>query len=403
MDEKERSEINVKNEEVVADSAQTETSEKSSHAPQTAEVENPRKKSHVWIDIFCVIAIALSLFLMYQLSRTASGGDEKSFAEVMRNLNVKYLLLAIVTLLGAIFLDSMKYFVIMKATTSKARYPVALKAGLLGKYYDAITPFASGGQPMQIYYLHRKGLSGGESSGVIFIKFAYNISMWLTICCCLMAFNRGALDTYVADWVQRQVFVVGGWIGFAINCFLPLLILSFVVFPKMTGALVRGVLNIGSKLKIVKDKEATLEKAKRIVNEFISAFVSMVRKPLYSFVLILLCIGETLLTMTLPYLVVLAMAGNSVTPSFDLMLAIMTLNVYVSMSVTIIPTPGNSGAMENAFMLTLTSVAEGILFWTVFSWRFLSYYSYILIGLVMTIVQMIKINKRNRGNRAKAK
>ena len=70
---------------------------------------------------------------MYQLSRTASGGDEKSFAEVMRNLNVKYLLLAIVTLLGAIFLDSMKYFVIMKATTSKARYPVALKAGLLGK------------------------------------------------------------------------------------------------------------------------------------------------------------------------------------------------------------------------------------------------------------------------------
>ena len=52
MDEKERSEINVKNEEVVADSAQTETSEPSSHAPQTAEVENPRKKSHVWIDIF---------------------------------------------------------------------------------------------------------------------------------------------------------------------------------------------------------------------------------------------------------------------------------------------------------------------------------------------------------------
>ena len=74
----------------------------------------------------------------------------------------------------------------------------------------------------------------------------------------------------------------------------------------------------------------------------------------------------------------------------------MTLNVYVSMSVTVIPTPGNSGAMESAFLLILTSVAEGVLFWSVFTWRLLSYYSYIIIGLCVFVVDFVRKFKRNR-------
>ena len=54
------------------------------------------------------------------------------------------------------------------------------------------------------------------------------------------------------------------------------------------------------------------------------------------------------------------------------------------------PTPGNSGALETAFSLVLTSVAEGVLFWTVFGWRFLSYYSFILIGLCIFIADFIR-------------
>lgn len=408
MDEKRE---NLTDEEVVASETDNEqiSAEETEATPEAngeayasatsdsaAQPENPRKKSQLWGNIFFVVSIALSLYLIYGLSRKAGSGSEKTFIEVFSNLNVKYLLISLATVVGMMGLDSLKYFVIMRATKVGANYRTALTVGMLGKYYDYITPFSSGGQPMQIYYLHKKGIGGGESSAVIFIKFAFNMTMWLAICLCLMVFNRGALYQYVTDSTQLKLFQVAGWIGFAVNCALPLLILSCVVFPKMTLAITRWVLNIGYKLKIVKDKDAQLERGKKAVSDFVAAFVSMIKRPLHSIILAVLCIVEPLLGMMLPYFVVVALGGAAVTPSFDLMLAIMTLNVYVQMSVTVVPTPGNSGAMESAFMMTLVSVSEGVLFWTVFSWRFLSYYSYIIIGLGITIAHLIKNNRKTR-------
>ena len=352
-----------------------ENASETTTAPETeVQPENPRKKSQkIWSNIFFVVSIALSLYLIYGLSKKAGSGSEKSFVEVWSNANFTYLALSVLVLLAMMALDSLKYYVIMRATKVGAGYKTALAVGLLGKYYDYITPFSSGGQPMQIYYLHKKGIGGGESSAVIFIKFAFNMSMWLTICFCLMLFNRDALYQYVTDSTQLKLFQIGGWIGFGVNCALPLLIVSCVLLPKMTWAITRWVLHVGSKLKIVKNKDAVYSRAKNAVDAFVKAYVSMLKKPFHTIALAFLCIAEPLLAMILPYLVVVALGGNAITPSSDLMLAIMTLNVYVQMSVTVVPTPGNSGAMESAFMMTLVSVSEGVLFWTVFSWRFLSY------------------------------
>lgn len=363
----------------------------------TAIPAAPHKNTRIWTNVFFVLSIGLSLYLMYQLSRSTFN-DEKPFVEAFAQLNVKYFALAVATLVAMIFLDSLKYFVIMRATRIRAPYSTALTVGLLGKYYDNITPFASGGQPMQIYYLHKRGIGGGESSAVIFIKFAFNMTMWLTICFCLMLFNRGALATYVGDAAQRQLFTVAGWIGFAVNCALPLLIVMFVVFPKMTWGLTRGILHIGYKLKIVKDKDQVISRADRALKRFVVSFLRMIKRPFHSLLLALLCLLEPLLSMILPYLVVVALGGANVTPSFELMFAIMTLNVYASMSATIVPTPGNSGAVESALMTMLTSVSVGVLFWTGVTWRFLSYFSYIIIGTGITIFHLVQNNKSRKNN-----
>lgn len=365
-------------------------------------VDNRDKKSQVWGTIFFVISIALSIVLMLIFASSYETGDNKDkhlgelFVEVMNNANVTYLVISLATVCVMIGLDSLKYYTIMRATRLGAKYKTALTVGLLGKYYDYITPFASGGQPMQIYYLHKKGIGAGESSAVIFIKFAFNMTMWLTICLCLMIFNRGALLKYVTDATSLSLIQIGAWFGFAINLAIPLFVVACVILPKMTWAIARWVLNIGHKLKLVKDKDAHLERTKQAVADFTTAFKSMMKRPWHSIALALLCMTEQLLMMVLPYFVVVALGGEAVTPSWELMFAIMTLNVYVQMSVTIVPTPGNSGAMESAFMMTLVDISAGVLFWTVFSWRFLSYYSYILIGLIMTIVRFIRSAVRRK-------
>lgn len=354
------------------------------------DVKEPKRK-RAWLgNLFFVVVLAVTLVLVYQLSANAAEGEQKTLKEIFGNMRTDYAVMAVGALFVMIFLDSMKYFVILHATSGKKYFGTSLKTSLLGKYYDNITPFASGGQPFQIHYLHKKGFSSGESTAVIFIKFCFNILIWLAICLCLMVFNRGALDVYVADDTQRRLFVVLGWIGFAINCSIPVVIIAFAVFPKLMETLTRWFLALGYKLKIVKSRDAVVIKAKRIAKDFRAAFVIMTHKPLHAVGLALICVCEQFLSIMLPYLVVVAMAGATIEPNVQLMFAIMTMNVYVSMSVTAVPTPGNSGALETAFSLVLTSVAEGVLFWTVFGWRFLSYYSFILIGLCIFIADFIR-------------
>ncbi len=355
--------------------------------------ELPQKKPRIWGNIFFVMSIALAVYLMYSFASSNDLGSQKTFKEVFSEVNVKYLVLSLCALCAMIILDTLKYVVIMRANRTKAGFGTALSVCLLGKYYDNITPFSSGGQPMQIYQLHKKGVGGGEASAIIFIKFAFNMTMWLTICFLLMLLKRDVLTVRVADEAQRNWLVAGGWIGFAVNCALPLLILSCAVFPKMTWAVTRGVLKIGHKLKIVKDIEGNMTRGKKAVNDFVAAFLSMIKRPLYSLALALLCIAEPFISMMLPYFVVVALGGPAVTPGWELMLEIMTLNVYAQMSAMIVPTPGNSGAVESAFMFALTTLSSGALFWTVFSWRFLSYYSYIIIGMFFTVFQLIRHNQ----------
>lgn len=380
------------------ETAPTEPADKTTAPTPETEEDEPKyprknKKSNLWGNIFCIVSIVATFVAMYFASGISTKPDARPFVEVIRDVNVKYLLLGIGTLLVMMLLDSLKYVVIMWANGVKPHYLTALKVSLLGKYYDNITPFSSGGQPMQIYYLHKKGLGGGKSSGIIMAKMAFNMTLWLLICCLLMTLNKGALTTYVQSDAQRQTFTIMGWVGFGVNCFLPITILLFALFPKMIEAITRWILLLGSKMKIVKDKDATFNRAKKGVADFKASFVNMLKKPLQSFILLILCAVEPFLGMTLPYFAVVALGGPSVVPSTELMFAIMTLNVYVSMSATIIPTPGNMGAIETAFMMTLTTIAEGTLFWTVFGWRLLSFYSYIIIGLVMTIVQIARRNR----------
>ena len=89
---------------------------------------------------------------------------------------------------------------------------------------------------------------------------------------------------------------------------------------------------------------------------------------------------------------------NGISTWFD----VVTLNVYSTLSVTVVPTPGNSGAFETILMAAFTKTAEDVLFWVVLTCRSLTYYVYIVVGFGITIFEMIrKAVRRNKEKRLK--
>lgn len=385
------------------ENADTQTSEEDAFKDfGSATVEPPKKKKYGWIGtVLLLVAIGLGIWAMFGITHEVADAETTPIWTLVRQSSWVFALICLAVLLGILAFDWLKYSVIMKATTGKFSPRTSLKVQLLGKFYDNVTPFAVGGQPMQIYYLHKKGYSGGVSSAVVLIKYFCNMTCMCLVSLLLMACNTHVLGAIETDWV-RVLIHVAAWVGLAVNMFLPLMVLFFVIFPKFSQKLASFVIGAGAKLKIVKDKEKTMAKALKTVNDFRAAFKIMAKKPAEFVALILFCLIEECLRFALPFFVMKMFNGLGSEAGFSTMITVMALNVFVTQSVCIIPTPGNSGAIESIGTIAFTAVITnlGVLGWSVLVWRFFVFYIYIIIGIGITVFEFIR--KLVRGKRQKS-
>ena len=357
----------------------------------SATVETPKiltqsKKRTVLSMVFLLVICVVSIIIMIVLASSLSEGSTKSLQETFSEMEVKYFIFALAVLFFMLILDAGKFFLIGKVAVGKARALPSLKVSLLGKYYDNITPFSTGGQAFQIYYLNKKGYSAGQASAITMIKYFAQMFAWLVVSVLLMSFCNSALNGLSAN--LATTLRVGAWVGFAFNAFLPLTLILFVILPRFATFISSKLIAFLHKIKIVKDKEKMMGKATKIVKDFKKCFFIMSNRPLYFILLIFICFFEPIVTLSFPYFLVLAFA--KLAPSWDLLINVMALNIFASYAVAIIPTPGNSGFVETTFTLAFSSIAASVLFGVTFTWRFLTYYIYIVIGLGITIFEIIR-------------
>ena len=358
------------------------------------EVVQPKKKKYGWIGYVLLVAvICLSVWMMLEIVMV-DADEYKSFGDLLAASDWRFALIALAVLLVTLACVALEYVVVIKAVTGKANFRAGIKVAFLGRFYNNVTPFSTGGQPMQIYYLHKKGYSGGVSSAVVLIQYFVWMICWLMVSTILMACNVGVLDKL--NDTYRILLLTLGWVGLGINLLLPLMVILFVVLPKFANKLASFVVGAGAKIKLVKNKEKTLGKATKIVADFRNSFKIMSRRPVLFILLFLMCLVEVFLNFSLPYFIMRAYSGITEAGILT-MFAVTALNAYVTFGVALIPTPGNTGAMEGVGALAFSAFVTGsVQFWSMFTWRFAVYYIYILIGLGLTIFEFIRKIVRSR-------
>lgn len=366
------------------------------------DIDRPKKKKFGWIfTVLLLVAIGLGVWAMFGISREITDAGTTHISDLVRQSSWVFALVCLAVVLCIFIFDWFKYFVIISAVKGRGygirRYVIlnrlghSLKVNLIGKFYDNVTPFAVGGQPMQIYYLHqRANYSGGEASAVVLVKYFFNMTSMCLVSLLVMACNTHVLGAIEVDWA-RILIHVAAWVGIAVNMFLPLMVLFFVIFPKFATKLATFVIGIGFKIKIVKNKEEALAKALKTVTDFRAAFKLMAKKPKEFIALVLLCLAEDCLRFALPFFIMKMFNGLGADAGFAELIKVMALNVFVTQSVCIIPTPGNSGAIESIGTIAFTAVLTntGVLGWSVLVWRFFVFYIYIIIGIGLAIEQFI--------------
>ena len=288
------------------------------------------------------------------------------------SMDIKWLIVGFICILMYWFLKTLPLYYFTKSHKKDFTYKSAIILLLRTQFVNAITPFATGGQPYQVYYLNKEGIRSSTSTSIILENFiVYQIALVflgivaLTCNFFMNIFPHNDLLTHLIT------------LGFIINTLV--IIVSFIVAfgKKISKKILHIGISILSKLKLVKDKEAKLAKWNESITNFHkSAKVLMEDKKLFFSMIVVNLVALSILYM-IPVFVLYA-AGNFT--SVNVGLAIIT-SAYVMLIGSFVPIPGGTGGLEYGFMKFYGFFIHGsLLSATMLIWRFITYYFGLIVG-----------------------
>lgn len=324
-----------------------------------------KTKRIIWIAVF----IAMNAVVLFFTARADFSKGAPHITDSFAPGSWLYLLGAVGCLAVVLAAESVKYMLMMKRLDEKVSGRIAFETAALGKYYDCVTPSGAGGQPFQIWYVHSHGYSAGASSSMPLAGFVTMQYGFVIVALAVFIFNNNVIDSVPIR--------LAAYVGTVMYALVPTMVVVSAISPRTSAAIVGFFVRLGAKLRIVRDPDAKIEKLETNLKKYSDSLKHIARSPRLLAELLLLSVLYQIALCSIPYFVVHTFGG-------DLgFIQSLCMCVFVYASVTIVPTPGNSGAAEGSFYLLFSQLDTTGLFWAMLIWRFLCYYAFIIIGLLV--------------------
>lgn len=292
---------------------------------------------------------------------------------------------------GCMFLtlaiETVKYLLMMKALGERVSIRVAFETAALGKYYDNITPSGIGGQPFQIYNIHKAGYSNGVSAAMPLTAFLTMQSGFIVLAILVFIFK--------GDVVSNTLMKIPAYIGVVTYSIVPGAIIIFTISERAGTALVGFVVRLGAKIRLIKRPERMKDSLLSTMREYRASVKMINSKRGLMPLLFVLSFFYQVATCSIAYFVL--RAYNGTTGYID----VIAMTVFVYCSITFIPTPGNSGAAEGSFYIIFSELDPTGLFWSMLIWRVICYYAYIAVGFIIYGIKGIEAKIKESKNEGK--
>lgn len=331
-------------------------------------MENKKKLNIPWGLLFNIVILGLTIFLILYFVFSEGG-----FIDLLKSgleINAMWMCIAVGVHLLNIFLDSLIIYLFIKQSYPDFTIKKAFITGMTGQFFCAVTPSATGGQPMQILVLSRMGVKPSHGTSALIQKFI----VWqftLAIYCIIAVAARFSMFSQYLNPAMWFFSIL----GFAIQVGMIVMLLLAAYCKGLTTKVVFFFLNIGSKLHIVKK----LEETKNKVDETLTSFHDNNKALSKNKALLVKVYVITAIQMTAFFLVPFCIS-RSFNINFD-MFDMLCAQSYVHMISCMMPLPGGSGAAEYCFAVffgsyfTAETMKSAILIW-----RTITYYGTIAIS-----------------------
>ena len=126
---------------------------------------------------------------------------------------------------------------------------------IITQFFNGITPFSTGGQPMEIYMLKNHGFRYTKATNVIMQNFiVYQLALVIFgLFAVIYNFITGVL---VYKGILTSLIIL----GFLINTIVAVVMLLIATSQKFTNTLLNLITTLGNKLHFIKNQDKFLEK-----------------------------------------------------------------------------------------------------------------------------------------------
>ena len=315
--------------------------------------------------IILLIITAIVLFFVIK-------DDFHDIIGALSKANIFFILIGIVFTVLYWFFKSLALHNIVKEYRKEMKVRQIFKQITITQFFNGITPFASGGQPMQVYMLGKSGLKFTHSTNIIVQDFILYQMALIThgVIAVLLNWKFQFLES---NPLLRNLTII----GFTINTLVGLGLLFVSFSTKFNKFVVNKVIGLFSKINLVKNKENTIKSWKIKLKEFNdSAFILRKKKSLIIKGYIYNMLGLLCYYLT-PLFVVYALGFGDAMSA----IAVYVSCAYVSVIGAFVPIPGGSGGIEYSFLEFFGNFIKGSgLSAVLIVWRTITYYLAIIIG-----------------------
>ena len=339
----------------------------------------PANKKVTIINFIIIGVICIGLFV-YMIC--VDGID--NIVNVLHQVDYRWVVVGLGCLFIQSFCEAVTLHLPLKIMYKDQPFTNSVKVSMIGLLFNNITPFATGGQPMQAYELTKTGKRVSDSLSALAMKFIIVQTSLVVTTIIIAIFQLDFFINMMKDYLWVTI------IGFAINILaIAIAILIGIkknIIKKITRPIIRGL----AKIHIVKHPDERIEKLDKSIDNFSEQFKIMKSEKKMVIETFIVAAIQSIAYYSITYAVYRAF-GNSGIGFWQ----IIPIQAFLLLIMMFVPTPGSGLGAEGGFLLLFNSIfKEGTINLSILFWRIYTFYLPIIIGLFFLIPTKGKITKR---------
>ena len=327
-----------------------------------------------------LLFILLMLLTFYTIFSKNDIGEIVSYLYV---LNPFYLGCAVVFALFFVSAEGFMIWYLLRSVGNSAGMIKCIGYSFIGFFFSGITPSASGGQPVQLYYMKKDGISVAEGTLTLMVVAVLYKFILVIIGIGILFFWKESLALYLGSYMALF------YLGIFLNALLVVLLLLIMFHGQWMGKVIEKAEKLCIKLHLCKPSDKRKEAIRHMIHDYQDTLQFLIHhKSKVLFVAVFTFIQRCSLFI-LTYFIY-----RGLNLSKDSLFLIMVLQASVYIAVDMLPLPGSQGISELMYHAVFTKIfAGGSLAASMCITRGISFYMLLVIGAIVTLYRFALLKK----------